>query len=370
MDEKKKIVTITLTESCNLNCTYCYEKNKSKRFIDIELAKKIVDKEITDRGDYEGIEFDLFGGEPFIAFDIIKELSDYIIDRCTEQEFPFVIFLTTNGTLVHGEIQEWLLDNIDNVKCGLSLDGTKEMHDMNRSSSFDDIDIDFFRNNYPEQGVKMTVSKESLNTFAEGVIFLHEQGFEVSCNLAYQIDWSNNDNKDILYRELMKLIDYYISNPDIEPCSMLGMGLTNIGSFNENAVRFCGAGKETKAYDINGNSYPCQFFMPLSVGEEKAKLAKKIEFPDDIIPDDVLDDKCKKCIVKSSCPNCYGSNYASTGNIFSRDDNMCKLTKIIMKARSYFYGLKWQNGQLDENNEDVVGVLRAIMKIQNDLIID
>ena len=370
MEEKKKIVTITLTESCNLNCTYCYENNKSNKFISLEIAKQIVDKEIKDRKDYEGIEFDLFGGEPFLAFDIIKELSEYIINECNRNDFPFIIFLTTNGTLVHGHIQEWLIENIDYVKCGISLDGTKHMHDINRSNSFDDIDIDFFRKYYPEQDVKMTISKESLKTLAEGVIFLHELGFEVSCNLAYQIDWSDKSNKDILYSELMKLIDFYLNNPQITPCSMLGMGVTNVGSYDEEAVRFCGAGLETKAYDVMGNSYPCQFFMPLSVGEEKAKLSQSIVFPERTIPDSVLDEKCRGCVIKSSCPNCYGANFAATGNIFSRDDNMCKLTKIIMKARSYFYGLKWQKGQLDENNEDVVGILRAIAKIQDELIID
>ncbi len=371
MDEKRKIVTLTITERCNLNCIYCYENNKSNRVIDIGLAKAIVEREIEDRGDFEGIEFDLFGGEPFIAFDVIKEISEYIKKCCQETQFPFVIFLTTNGTLVHGEIQRWLLENIEYVKCGLSLDGTKEMHDTNRSGSFSAIDIDFFRNNYPEQDVKMTISRESLNTLADGIIFLHHLGFEISCNLAYQIDWSDERNKSTLYRELMKLIDFYIANPDIVPCSMLGMGIENVGSYNsEKCVRFCGAGKETKAYDVEGNVYPCQFFMPLSIGIEKAMKARDIVFPDKEIPDNVLDKKCRDCVIKSSCPNCYGANYAASGSIYLRDMNMCILNKIIMKARSYLYGLKWQKGLMDENSEFYSTTLRAIIKIQNELDID
>ena len=65
--------------------------------------------------------------------------------------------------------------------------------------------------------VKMTISRETLPTMAEGVIYAHKRGFEVSCNLAYGIDWSDPDNVAILDRELHKLIDFYIANPQITP---------------------------------------------------------------------------------------------------------------------------------------------------------
>lgn len=366
MSEKRKIVTITLTESCNLNCTYCYERNKSAQFIKFDLAKKIIDNEINQLDDFDEIEFDLFGGEPFLAFDEVKSITEYIVVRCNEEKVPFIIFATTNGTLVHGNVQEWLIANSEVFKCGLSLDGTKHMHDMNRSNSFDDIDIDFFKSNYPEQDIKMTISVDSLPYLSEGVKYLHSLGFTVSCNLAYQIDWSNKDNVTILNRELLKLIDFYLENPNITPCSMLEMGINSVGCSDDKAVRYCGAGKETKAYDINGNVYPCQFFMPLSIGEEKAKLAPSIDFPDDEITDDLLDEKCIKCVAKSLCPNCYGSNFASTGNIFSRDDNMCKLNKIIIKARSFLYAQKWQKGLLKDSPE-TLSILRAIVNIQEKL---
>ena len=48
MDENKiKVVTITLTQNCNLSCTYCYEHNKSQKIMDFETAKSIVDKELS-----------------------------------------------------------------------------------------------------------------------------------------------------------------------------------------------------------------------------------------------------------------------------------------------------------------------------------
>lgn len=241
------------------------------------------------------------------------------------------------------------------------------MHNINRSNSYDDIDLDFFLKMYPNQDVKMTISKETLPNLAEGVIDMHKRGFLVSCNLAYGIDWSDSQNTEILNGELHKLIDFYLEHPDIEPCSMLEMGISNVSTQEERAVRYCGAGKYMRSYDVDGRAYPCQFFMPLSVGEEKAAVVKNIKFPDEYLPEEELDEKCKTCVIRSACPNCFGSNYASTGSIYKRDDNMCRLTKIIMKARSYFRAKQWELGQLHKEPDELQALLRAIVKIQEEL---
>ena len=72
-------------------------------------------------------------------------------------------------------------------------------------------------------------------------------------------------------------------------------------------------------------------------------------------------------MIKSVCPNCFGANYAATGSIYSQDDNMCRLTKIIVRARSYFKARQWQLGQLHENENDQQALLRAIVAIQEGL---
>ena len=367
-DAKNKTVTITLTESCNLSCSYCYEHNKSSKVMDFPTAKSIIDREFENVDGYDGIEFDLFGGEPFLAFPLMQKITEYICSK--KGGFPCIVFATTNGTLVHGDIQDWLKEHRGCFVCGLSLDGTREMHNKNRCNSYDDIDLDFFLSQYPEQDVKMTVSVETLPDLAAGVIELHRKGFLVSCNLAYDIDWSSPNNQEILQRELMKLIQFYLENPEIEPCSMLSLGINNIGSHADEAIRFCGAGQEMRAYDVDGNAYPCQFFMPLSVGKEKATAAQEIVFPETEIPENHLDEKCKTCIVRSSCPNCYGANYASTGSIFKRDENMCRLIKIAMKARSYFRAKQWEAGQLSHlSPEEIQFMLRAIIRIQEELFV-
>ena len=72
-ESKKKIVTLTITHACNLQCSYCYEHHKTGDQMEFAIAKSIIDREIETITDEDEIEFDLFGGEPFIAFDIEKE---------------------------------------------------------------------------------------------------------------------------------------------------------------------------------------------------------------------------------------------------------------------------------------------------------
>jgi len=65
-------------------------------------------------------------------------------------------------------MKNWFTANNDLFVLGLSLDGTRNTHNHNRSNSFDDIDIDFFLKTYPNQGVKMTLSEYSLPQLTEG----------------------------------------------------------------------------------------------------------------------------------------------------------------------------------------------------------
>lgn len=364
--EKRKYLTITLTESCNLSCTYCYENHKSLRCMSIDTLKKIIKNEMCNNDDFSEVEIGLFGGEPFIKFNLIKEIYEYIKNLSSNKKYIF--FASTNGTLVHGEIKEWLKKSPYFV-CGLSYDGTPDMTNINRSNSANKIDLSFFKEQYPNQPVKMTISKETLPYLSEGVIFLQRKGFDVSCNLAYGIDWSDNTNKEILENELMKLVEFYLNNPELKPCSMLDMSISNIANTysSKKYMRYCGAGISTKAYDVNGVEYPCQFFMPLSVGEEKARESLNLTFYDKSIPEKNIEEKCRDCIVQSICPTCYGSNYASTGSIYIHDNNMCALNKIQLKARSYFKAMQWKLGQLNLSKREEINLLKSIKLIQENI---
>ncbi len=359
-----KFVTLVLTHRCNLNCSYCYEKHKDFKDMTFNRAIEILDKELTAVDDFKAVEIDLFGGEPLLKYDLIVKIVEYTRQR--NYNIPFLFFITTNGTLLTDDMKAWFRNNVDLVQMSLSLDGTRSMHNLNRSNSYDLIDIDFFHDTYPWQSVKMTVSLNTLSQMSEGVIESHKKGFDVICDLAYGIDWHDSENSNILSNELQKLIDFYLENLQINPCSMLDVErLINVSLPNDKSIRMCGAGYSMRDYDCDGTLYPCQHFLPICVGEEKAKESLNIDFSSLEIDENKIDIECRNCILKNVCTTCYGANYEATGNIYKRDKNMCLLIKTELKATAYFAIRLLEAGCLDFPEDKQVSIVSSALQINN-----
>ena len=182
------------------------------------------------------------------------------------------------------------------------------------------------------------------------------------------MDWSQEKNKTVLERELLKLIEFYLEHKEVPPCSMLDEAISQIAYAEKQALRTCGAGWTMVAYDVDGEAYPCQFFMPLSIGPERAKQVKDLKFHNEVIPDELLDPKCVDCVLKAVCKRCYGSNYVSTGNLYLQDNAMCEMTKIIYRARAYFKAALIEQGRYEGCTEDEIKMLaKAILLINEKL---
>ncbi|MBQ8859093.1 MAG: 4Fe-4S cluster-binding domain-containing protein [Clostridia bacterium] len=356
--EKKRSLTLIVTERCDLSCVYCYEHNKSAKQMTFEEAKKIIDRELVHLDEYQyTIEF--FGGEPFLNFELIKQVVEYVLSTYYGH---YCFFATTNGTQVHGEIQEWLKKYRYAFTLGLSLDGNKIAHDLNRCNSFDKIDLDFFLEQYPEQTVKMTISEQSLPYLAESIQFLTEKGFPISCNLAYMIDWLAPKNAEVLEEELEKIIEYYLEHPKAPKCNMFDFPLAILAhpyKKQDKLRKYCGCGTHMRCYDMDGECYPCQLFSPLSAGE-KAWKSKDFQISDQLDKEN-FPEACKTCYYQRICQFCLGSNYLSTGNIYHIDEARCRLYKLIFKANAKLKALEWERGLVSTDDEQ--GLLQSIVRI-------
>lgn len=324
--ESTRSIYITTNLTCNLRCIYCYEQDKSSQTtFDIEQAKRTLHKTLSTKTT-RGTLVSFHGGEPFLSYNKIKELCEWV----WEQNFPetFTFFATSNGTLIHGEIQEWLYKNRHRFIVGLSLDGTREMQNANRSNSFDLIDLDFFIKAWPKQGVKMTISPITIHSLSEGLIFIHEKGFyDVRANLAEMTDWSDPAYLKIYKRELDKLSEYYLTHPNIEESSLFNVFFA--GLLNNDIRKWCGAGTEMEAIDVDGRKYPCHLFFESVCGKEKSEKSHLINFSN---PDEYISGYCRSCQLLPICPTCYGSNYVARGNIADRDLSLCELHKVRFAA--------------------------------------
>lgn len=365
MDEVTRTIYITTNAQCNLRCVYCYEDKIGNEVFDLEKAQAALREELSHITRGKTL-ISLHGGEPFLVFDKIKELCEWSWQQAFPQKYEF--FATTNGTKIHGRIKQWLTDNKHRFVCGLSLDGTRDMQNLNRTNSFDFIDIDFFVYTWPNQVVKMTVSPLTIGSMSQGVIFLFSKGFnKVDVNLADMVDWSEWGYIKTYYQELTKLSEYFKLHPNrMENCSLFSIDFNSLNSDLTKRRRWCNIGDEMNVYDVDGRKYPCHLFLENVCGKDKSQAWRTIDFND---PNEYIMGECCSCPIYPLCPTCYAANYIERGKIGLRDMNRCRLEKVrtLVVAKHQYEMLMSDNRSYDKLSQheirNRIGTLKAIEKI-------
>ena len=334
--------------------------------MDFETAIRVIDQELSTLP--EGITLDVsyMGGEPFLNFSLMKQVYEHYEKRgVTNIKYT----CSSNGTLVHGEIKEWIRKRFPKFSYNLSLDGTKEVQDYNRSNSFDMIDLDFYRELYRDKGfVKMTLHPDTISHLAESVQYLHSLNLHVVANCAYGVDWSDSTVLDIYKEQLLKLIQFYLDNPDLTPCSLLRENI-RILAYETDYKPWCGIDRMT-VFNTEGKGFPCHFFEDVTIGKDLASKLPKFDVTRLI---DYMDPICKTCKFISLCPTCFGSNYKATGSFCKRDMNVCRTVRLQLYANAIFqlqriqkYGIENLGLTLVEQRELYEGICKINQYIDPD----
>jgi len=361
-DERRFSPSICLTHNCNLNCVYCYQKHGTEK-MSLETAKKCIDWIFSNTPEeFDGVEIDFIGGEPLLEFPLIKQIVDYTcsIDR----KKPFIFFATTNGTVLTNEMKTWFSERKKCFWLGLSLDGHKDTHDHNRSNSFDKMDIDFFKDNWPSQGVKMTLSEYSLLHLAENIKYIHSLnlGLIGGVNLAEgDFDWGKDEYIRLLIPQLLELVDFYVEHDHIVPNQMLDKQL-EICEAEKGPGKWCGIGTGVPFFDTDGTRYPCSFITPMTFSREEIENIQKTDFSNDI---NFLDDDCfKNCYIYPICPNCSGANYMVNKTFKLRNKRKCRIQKLIALFIADLQGKRIQKNPKRYDDTTLYYTIEAIKKIR------
>ena len=134
-------ITIQVTQSCNLRCSYCIysdlnngeQRSHSAKTISKENARKAVDFIMEHSIDRSSVDIGFYGGEPLIAFDVVKDCILYVEKKYYGRRCTFS--MTTNATLLDDEKSAFLEEH--NVTLMISIDGPKEIHNIHRRFSAD-----------------------------------------------------------------------------------------------------------------------------------------------------------------------------------------------------------------------------------------
>lgn len=117
---------IHVTKACNMNCLYCYEKDKASTYTWQEV-ERLCANIVKSNKDGKPYSVEFLGGEPMLAFDYIKKAVAYFDKNDAEHAKYFVI--TSNGTLVDQNLIDFLKEH-SNVMFSVSLDGIPEANEQ------------------------------------------------------------------------------------------------------------------------------------------------------------------------------------------------------------------------------------------------
>ncbi|VVB82052.1 7-carboxy-7-deazaguanine synthase [uncultured archaeon] len=260
---------LILTELCNSQCKYCYEKSMKefendldKKFqfdfsepekmqIRLEELKKFLEKD-------KNPVLIFYGGEPLLEIEKIEEVIDKI-------KVPFRI--QTNGKLLN-KIPFDYLDKIGKIL--ISIDGNRERTDLNRGKGtyqrvIENINSIKQKGYHGELIARMTISQDFPDIY-EQVLSLIKKGFDsIHWQLDagfYKFDFDGKKFRKFVQeynQSVSKLINYWVSEMKRGKVLKLYPFLAIVKSLlnNEPTQLRCGAGHSGYAITQGGKIVAC-----------------------------------------------------------------------------------------------------------------
>lgn len=118
---------------CNIRCTYCFYRDLSEartnKIMPRETADKLIERALDSGADY--ITFAFQGGEPTLAGHDFFEYFVSGINKRNVKKIKINYAIQTNGININQDFADFFKKN--KFLAGLSVDGTKEIHDFFRT---------------------------------------------------------------------------------------------------------------------------------------------------------------------------------------------------------------------------------------------
>lgn len=349
-----KSMCLNVAHDCNLRCAYCFaetgEFHGGRMLMPFETAKAALDMLIARSGGRYHLEVDLFGGEPLMNWEVVKQTVAYgrELEKKHNKHINFTI--TTNGVALDDEKIDFINREMFNVV--LSIDGRREVHDAlrvtpNKQGSYDIIVPKAQKlvklRGEGEHYIRGTYTADNLD-FTEDVKALHELGFEqISVEpVVLKPDEPhaiNESNVDAAALEYDRLADYMLEQRKAgKPFNFFHfyVDMEHAPCLAKRALG-CGAGVEYVAVAPNGDIYPCHQFVGdgnfllgnVLVKDESGEVPLKDGIRERFAACNIFTkEKCSNCWAKYYCSGgCAANAHKLNGSITEPVEVSCKLLK-------------------------------------------
>lgn len=343
---RKEMISFYLTTKCNLNCSYCYTKQKSgfkHQTLDFEFAKLGME-DYFQKGMKRHIRF--FGpGEPTCEFELMKKIKDYAYNTVGDD---LSVEIQTNG--IFGQhVREWLSENVDII--WISSDGVPELHDLHRRTVKDRPTSKKLAENVRyliQNGKGMTGIR---STITSANVYKQKDNIEYFSGLGVKHIWSDpifpsvgekqtSDSIDMIEyaKEFLKAKEFADKN-DIFYGSILTC------NFDEKVIYNCRACIPVPHLTTDGYISACDMAL---FGEDKNHMSIFIYGRWDKNNNKIIYDQnkismlrsrsadnmpgCKNCSAKNNCAGyCLGEVTNETGNMFGKKTKVCDPIRFLLK---------------------------------------
>ena len=357
---------VQFAEDCNLNCNYCFVKNKRKNRFSSEMGKRALDFLVLNSGPLKQLDYVFFGGEPLLEFDAMYEVMQYSdeIFRLTGKKTGFNA--TTNGLLLTEEIMKKSQGKLNYL---LSIDGDEKTHDKHRvfkngQGSFKDVfpKIGLIKKYQPWTGARLTYTPDTVEDLYNNIDFLFRNGIhQFIFGPCLELEW---DSRALtIYEEQLRLIsDYYLD----KITKKLPIRMTLFEGENKDTdldcsggLWGCWAGRNHVVITYTGDIYPCSKFIGLeSYDCEEFKLGNIFEGLTNLPAREQLYNLkgsnykvCQGCAVIDTCTGgCPADNYSQNRDLYIPCNSSCSITKINQRVVSDLRKRQKQLEQVKEPN--------------------
>lgn len=334
---------LILTQHCNLKCDYCFVGEQSEKRMSEESGRKAIKFLLNSSGSMESVSITFFGGEPLLAFKLMKKLVLYGERIARSKKKTIRWRMTTNGTLVDKKSLSFFQEH--QVIYLLSIDGDRKTQDTHRQTKTSGSSYDMLNENFalmkkyqPWMGARITLMPDTVHSLLGNVKLLVKKGMnQFIIEPAEGVEWSEQ-SKELYVQQMTKLAEYYLNNKEnnklrINLFDQLVNSEKDIASF----TRGCWAGKSSVAVAPDGSIYPCSKFIdPTSLYSayilghvetgitENKKRQIMVQFP--------VKSECHECKLVFDCSGgCPAINYLANGDQTLTCIDECE--RAIMKGK-------------------------------------
>lgn len=291
---------ILITQKCNLNCSYCFEKHKNGCSLDFKDFRKHFGDGVLP---FE--QFYIFGGEPTLNMKFIEDAIKWIAQnpKWDEDYKRKLTHSICSNLITNGVALEEIIPVLKKHHIGLqiSLDGPEDINDACRkdhagNGHFQQImhNIELCKENGIPYTIHGAVAKNNYRNFSRIVEWFLEMALDnpvyrdnvgmledVFRNNFAQIvfeDDITDEDIDIFLKELYNSVKMILETPLLDAYSRHTRKRIAVGLLNRRGG-ICSAGHTMFSYDESFRAFPChrmttnEMRRPLLSLDEDVKLA-------------------------------------------------------------------------------------------------